>query len=531
MISTFEEACRAIVQKILAGDIIDARSLNSAKLWASREFNLSQVPSNSQILAQASKQDKEKVLRLLRRKPVRTVSGVSIITVMTKPYPCPQSPPCIYCPGGPSYGTPQSYTGYEPAGLRAIQEGFDPYKQVKVRIGQLQAIGHNVDKVELIVLGGTQLAQPPEYLEWFTRECLNAMTDARTKTIEEAQEAAERAPIRNVGITFETRPDYAREKHVDLMLKLGATRVELGVQTVYDDIYELIKRGHTIEDVAEATRILKDSGFTIIFHMMPGLPGSNYDRDLKMFSKLFEDPSFRPDGLKIYPCLVIRGTELYERWRAGKFDAMIAEDAAKLIAEAKRSMPKWVRVHRIQRDIPAKLIEAGVKHGNLAQMVEEELEKLGAKCRCIRCREVGLMMLQNGVQPELENVKLLQENYDASEGEEIFLSFEDVEQDIMIGFLRLRLPSAKAHRPEIGEGTAVVRELHVYGPMVPVGKEAKVGDWQHRGWGEELLKNAERVAIERGARKMAVLSGIGVRNYYRRFGFRREGPYMVKELD
>jgi elongator complex protein 3 len=315
------------------------------------------------------------------------------------------------------------------------------------------------------------------------------------------------------------------------MLRLGATRVELGVQTVYDDIYELIKRGHTVEDVAGATRILKDSGFTIIYHIMPGLPGSNYERDLEMFSKLFEDPSFRPDGLKIYPCLVIRGTELHNRWLAGEFKAMTAQDAAKLIAEAKKSMPKWVRVHRIQRDIPAKLIEAGVKHGNLAQMVQEELKRLGTKCKCIRCREVGLMMLQNGVQPELEDVKLLQENYDASEGEEIFLSFEDVKRDILIGFLRLRLPSAKAHRPEIGYGTAIVRELHVYGPMVPVGREAKSGDWQHRGWGEELLKNAEEVAIQRGARKMAVLSGIGVRNYYRRFGYWREGPYMVKELE
>ncbi|KUO40305.1 MAG: radical SAM protein, partial [Hadesarchaea archaeon DG-33-1] len=428
------------------------------------------------------------------------------------------------------YGTPQSYTGHEPAGLRAIQEGFDPHKQVRARIVQLQAIGHDVDKVELIVLGGTQLAQPPEYLGWFTRECLNAMTGVKTKTIKEAQGAAERASIRNVGITFETRPDYAKEKHVDLLLKLGATRVELGVQTVYDDVYEFIKRGHTVKDVAEATRILKDSGFAIIYHIMPGLPGSDHDRDLDMFSKLFEDQNFMPDGLKIYPCLVIRGTELHERWRAGEFKAMTAEEAVKLIAEVKRSMPRWVRVHRIQRDIPAKLIEAGVRRGNLAQMVEGELKKLDARCRCIRCREVGLMMLRKGIQPELEDVKLLEESYGASEGEEIFLSFEDVERDILIGFLRLRLPSAKAHRPEIDENIAVVRELHVYGSMVPVGKEAKVGDWQHRGWGEDLLKEAERAARERDARKMAILSGIGVRNYYKRFDYRREGPYMVKEL-
>jgi elongator complex protein 3 len=523
-------ACHAIAQKILTGEINDARALNSAKLWAAREFRLSRVPSNAEILAHATIEEKPKLLEVLKRKPVRTASGVSIITVMTKPYPCPQSPPCIYCPGGPRFGTPQSYTGEEPAGLRAREAEYDPRRQVLSRLQQLEAIGHRVDKVELIVLGGTQLAQPPQYLEWFTAQCLNALSGAEARTIEEAQTKAERARIRNSGITFETRPDWARKEHVDLLLRLGATRVELGVQTLYDDIYKLVRRGHTVEDVVEATRTLKDAGFVVIYHMMPGLPGSDFERDLQMFRDLFEDPRFRPDGLKIYPCLVLRGTELHERWLRGEFKAMGSEEAAKLIARAKLIMPRWVRVHRIQRDIPARLIEAGVKHGNLAQLVEEELKRLGGRCRCIRCREVGLAALKVGVMPRLEDIKLLVESYEASEGTEYFLSFEDTKLDLLVALLRLRLPSSRAHRPEINRHTAIVRELHVYGPLVPVGEGARTGEWQHLGLGEKMLAEAERLARELGARKIAVLSGIGVREYYQRFGYEREGPYMVKRL-
>ncbi len=513
---------------MLSGEVRDTKELNKAKIWACREFELPKVPRNSEILAEAKAQERKKVAGLLRRKPTRSVSGVSIITVMVEPRPCPGE--CIYCPGGPQYGVPSAYTGHEPAAMRAIQHGFAPHPQVRSRIKQLRAIGHRVDKVELIVLGGTLLYQPSEYLEWFTRECLDALSGTRTESIEEAQRAAENALIRNVGITFETRPDYAKEKHADLMLRLGATRVELGVQTVYDDIYELVKRGHKVEDVIEATRILKDSGLAIICHMMPGLFGSSFERDLKGFSRLFEDPGFRPDMLKIYPCLVIRNTELYEIWKRGDFKPMDTEEAVNLISEVQRNLPRWVRVQRTQRDIPSPIIEAGVKHGNLGQLVERELQRRGERCRCIRCREVGHRMLREGIHPEFDEVQLLTERYEASGGEEFFLSFEDVRQDILIGFIRLRFPSERAHRPEITPDTGVVRELHVYGPMVPVSERAEENEWQHRGWGRRLLRKAEEIALERGAKKMAVLSGIGVRPYYRRFGYRREGPYMVKEL-
>ena len=523
-------ACRAILEKILSGEIADARGLAKAKFWACREFGLPRMPGNAEILAVATYPEREKVSKLLRRKPARSISGVSILTVMTKPWPCPHRR-CTFCPGGPTYGLPQSYTGKEPASMRAIQCGYDPRLQVESRIEQLRAIGHPVDKVELIILGGTLLAMPQDYLERFVCDCLNAFTGARTGTIEDAQKAAESAPIRNVGITLETRPDYCKEEHVDRLLEFGTTRVELGVQTIYDDVYELVERSHRAEDVVDATRVLKDSGLAVIYHMMLGLPGSSFDRDLGAFSILFEDSRFMPDMLKIYPCLVIRGTKLYDQWRAGEFEPMSTERAVELILEIKRKLPKWIRIQRIQRDIPADLIEAGVKHGNLGQVVYSELERRGLNCRCIRCREVGHVMMHKGVQPEVEDVKLSVEKHEASGSQDIFLSFEDFKRDILIGFLRLRIPSGRAHRAEVTPGTTVVRELHVFGPMVPVGEEARVGEWQHRGWGEALLAEAERISREEfDARKVMVLSGIGVRNYYKRFGYEREGPYMVKGL-
>jgi len=417
--------------------------------------------------------------------------------------------------------------------MRAVQHGYDPYGQVRSRIDQLRAIGHEVDKVELIIFGGTLTAYPSEYLEWFVTQCLNAMSGANAVTIEEAQLAAERAAIRNSDIALETRPDYCKEPHVDFMLHLGATRVELGVQTLSDDIYKLVDRGHTVEDVIEATRIARDTGFTVIFHMMPNLPGSSYELDLETFERLFEDERFRPDALKIYPTLVMPGTKLHEMWKRGEYKPYPFERVVELIAEVKKLVPKWVRIQRIQRDIPANLIADGVKRGDLRAFVQERLKLEGARCRCIRCREVGHVLYKLGKEPDPDNVKLTVERYRASEGEEIFLSAEDTKQDILIGLLRLREPSAKAHRPEAKAVKAMlVRELHIYGQLVRVGERAGPSEWQHRGWGERLIEEAERISREElDARKIIVLAGIGTREYYRRFGFRREGPYMAKELD
>jgi elongator complex protein 3 len=530
MASTFKEACRAILKKAAAGEIADARELASAKIWACREFGLSKPPSNSEILAVAA--DKSKAVELLRLKPVRSISGVSVITVMPKPYPCPKVEPCIYCPGGPSHNTPQSYTGREPAAARALQHNYDPSGQVKSRIEQLRAIGHDVDKVELIMFGGTLTAFPPDFLEWFTVQCLNAISGSNASTIEEAQLSAEKAAIRVSDIALETRPDYCREPQIDLMLRLGATRVELGVQTLSDDIYKIVDRGHTVEDVVEATRIARDAGFAVVYHMMPNLPGSSYERDLETFERLFEDEQFRPDALKIYPTLVMPGTKLHEMWKRGEYKPYPFERVVELISEVKKLVPSWVRIQRIQRDIPANLIVEGVKRGDLRAFVQEKLKRESARCRCIRCREVGHVWYKLGKKPDPENVKLIVERYRASEGKEIFLSIEDIKQDILIGLLRLREPSDKAHRPEARAARSIlVRELHVYGPLVRVGKRARTSEWQHRGWGERLFEEAERISqAEFDARKVIVLAGIGTREYYKRFGYRREGPYMVKEL-
>jgi elongator complex protein 3 len=529
--SAASNACRWILKQILDGRIRSRKELARAKVEACKRFGIQNPPKNSDLLAVAG-EARDAVIELLRLKPVRSISGVSVITVMPKPYPCPKSEPCIYCPGGPAFGTPQSYTGKEPAAARAIQHDYDPYAQVKSRIKQLQSIGHDVDKVELVIFGGTLTAYPREYLEWFVAQCLNAMSGANAATIEDAQLSAENATIRNSDIVIETRPDYCREPHVDLMLRLGITRVELGVQTLYDDIYERINRGHTVQDVADATRIARDAGFGIVFHLMPGLPGATPQRDLEMFRTVFEDERFRPDAVKIYPTLIMPGTKLYESWRRGEYEPYPFEQLLDLVAEIKKLTPPWIRIQRVQRDIPLNLIAAGVERGDMRSLVQRRMELEGSRCRCIRCREVGHIMRERGLEPNLEHVELEVKKYRAAEGLELFLSFEDVNRDILIGLLRLRGPSSKAHRPETKAARSMlVRELHVYGPLVKVGRKAEAGEWQHRGWGERLMLEAERISREEfDAHKIIVLSGIGTRNYYRRLGYEREGPYMVKIL-
>ncbi|MEW6222833.1 MAG: tRNA uridine(34) 5-carboxymethylaminomethyl modification radical SAM/GNAT enzyme Elp3 [Candidatus Hadarchaeota archaeon] len=527
-----QSAVKLVWDGIVTGKITDARSLSKAKIQACREFGLSGPLKNSELLSAADADKREKLLKLLTLKPVRSISGVTVITVMPKPYVCPKDEPCIYCPGGPDSNIPQSYTGKEPASARAVQCNYDPICQIKSRIEQLRAVGHDVDKVELIMFGGTLTAYPADYLEQFTIKCLNEISGSKAEAIEEAQLAAENSQIRISDITMETRPDYCKAPQVDFMLKLGATRVELGVQTVYDEIYRLVNRGHTVEDVVEATRITRDAGFAVVYHMMPNLPGSDYKRDLDTFDTIFSDERFKPDAVKIYPTLVMPGTKLHEMWQRGDYKPYPLDKIVELVSEIKKRVPKWVRIQRIQRDIPTNLIADGVKMGNLRVLVQEKLKKDGARCRCIRCREVGHVKYKLGLEPNLDDVKLMVEKYNASEGEELFVSFEDVEKDILVGLLRLRQPSEKAHRPEVKAARAMlVRELHVFGPLVQVGEEAGAGDWQHRGWGERLMQEAERISREDfGARRVMVLAGIGTRNYYKRFGYEREGPFMVKEL-
>lgn len=514
-------------------------------------LGLNRYIRNSDILKAASENERGLILHILQKKPTRTISGVAVVAAMTCPSRCPHGK-CKYCPGGVDIDVPQSYTGKEPATRRAINYQYNSYLQTTFRLHQLRTIGHPVDKVELIVMGGTLTAQMLDYQDWFTKECLRAMNDfeknhALIKQIgegeflkqyetipkmfhyrEDIQAANETSTVRCVGITFEPRPDWARMEQINFMLEFGVTRVETGVQNPDDEIYKEVERGHSVEDVVNATAELKDSAFKVGYHMMPGIMGYDPELDLKAFKTIFTDGRFKPDMVKIYPCLVMPGTEYSRRYNAGEFTPITTEQAVDIIARAKAMMPKWVRTMRIMRDIPSNLVEAGIKSSNLGQLVHNELNRRGVKCKCIRCREVG-RFLRVGIEPEVDDIKMVREDYDASGGREIFLSFEDVKQDILVGFTRLRIPN-KPFRPEINLGTALIRELHVYGPMVEIGEKPEY-EWQHRGFGAELVREAERIAKEEyDKRKMVIISGIGVREYYRKLGYEQEGPYMASRL-
>jgi len=534
--NTIESAARELIEKLLRNEITDEKGLNEGKKAVSVRYKLSSLLSNSQVLGAAKDEDeRQHVLELLQLKPVRTISGVAVISAMTSPAPCPHGL-CVPCPGGPGskFQSPQSYMGAEPAARRAVENNFDPYLQVSSRLKQLSQIGHPVEKAELIVMGGTFTSRTLCYQEWFVKRAIEAMNDFHgTKwregkkyvTIEEVLSANENSRIRNVGITIETRPDWVKKEHIDVILDLGATKVEIGVQSTYDFILAGIQRGHTVAESAAANMRLRDSGLKVGLHMMPGLPGSTAESDFRMFRTLFEDERFKPDYLKIYPTLVTEGTRLHGMWELGNYAPLEVVEAVELLARIKSILPKWVRLQRIQRDIPAYQVLAGIKKSNIRQLAKERLLEMGGKCNCIRCREVGHRVL-SGVEPE--NIELTAEEYTACGGKEHFISFEDVEKDILIGFIRLRFPCAP-HREEL-EGAVLVRELHVYGSMVPIGESAGEAQWQHRGYGEELLAAAEEVALSSGYDKIAVTSGIGVRDYYRKFGYGREGPYMTKKL-
>ena len=502
------------------------------KMHIAAKYQLNEVPSNSELIDLLRGRERDKLLPILKRKMTRTISGVTVVAAMTKPYPCPQSGPCAYCPGGPSIGAPQSYTGYEPAAMRGIQNNFDPHLQVTNRIQQLQAIGHCVDKVELIIMGGTFPATPLRYQRWFVKRCLDAINGMKSASLEEAKKNAETSERHNVGITVETRPDWAKEEHVNRMLDMGVTRVEIGVQNPDDAIYRLVGRKHTVRDVTEATRITKDAGLKIVYHMMPGLPGSSPQKDFEAFKRIFSDPLFKPDMIKIYPCLVLKSTKIYRAYTKGKYKPYSTEEAADLAVEIKKSVPSWVRIMRIQRDIPAPLIVAGVKHSNLRQLVQRKLEAQNARCRCIRCREVGHRTQATNLRPDPDKVKILTMSYSASEGTELFISAEEPKDDLLIGYLRLRIPSEKASRPEIqASSCSVVRELRVCGSLVPVGMHVAHA-WQHRGFGEALLAEAERITQERyNLKKIVVISALGTKQYYRRLGYDYDGVYMSKPVE
>lgn len=451
------------------------------------------------------------------KKATRTISGVTPLPVMVKPLPCPGE--CIYCPSEPS--TPASYTLESPAALAARRHGYDPAKQVQGRLSILERMGHPTDKVELIVLGGTFLASPSQYQYEFIKSCFDALNGKASHTLEEAQRANEHAEHRSVGLCLETRPDWCGPEEVQRMLEFGVTRVELGVQTLDDRVYHLVRRGHQVKEVIEATKLLRDNGFKVYYHWMPGLPGTTVEEDFQLFQKLFQDQEFRPDGLKLYPTLVIKGTELEDWHREGRYTPYSEEELVDLLARAKAHTPKYVRISRIMREIPAKFIVAGTKTSSLREEVRERMRELGLRCHCIRCREYGHRLKQGWKmgKPELKRI-----DYQASEGREIFLSFED-EKETLFGILRMRI-SANGNPDKSG----LVRELHVFGPEVPLGGQNAEAA-QHKGLGQALLEQAERIAGEEfHSDKMAILSGVGARGYYAEMDYQLQKPYMVKRL-
>ena len=533
-----ENTCRIIINDIIDGKITTRRELEVEKRQLCRDLKLSKFMSNADILEFAKPEEKEIVSAILKKKPTRTMSGVAIVAVMCHPHKCPHGR-CFYCPE--SDIAPPSYTGEEPAALRGRMYDYHPYVQCFNRLKQLKKIGHPIDKVELIIMGGTFPSRDLSYQEWFVNYEYNLDYDeirsfekGVLKTyppndyvlIEDVQTVNESSKVRCVGMTFETRPDYCKKEHINRMLDFGVTRVELGVQTLSDDLYKRIKRGHTIADVVEANQLLRDSAVKVAMHMMPGL-FSDEKRDLKMFKKLFSDDDFKPDMLKIYPCLVTKGSELYDLWKKGEYEPYNDDEAVELITKVKEILPKWVRTMRIQRDIPSTLIEAGVKKSNLGELVYNNLEKHDIACQCIRCREIGHKKTSR--EYTLDDFEMFIEKYTACGGEEHFLSIEDINEESIAGFLRLRLPSKNHFRKEITDSTALIRELHVYGNMIKIGdKNPKIG--QHTGFGEKLLMKAEDIAIDNGRDEMAIISGIGSRNYYRKFGYEKVGPYMMKKL-
>ncbi|EFX89246.1 elongator complex protein 3 [Daphnia pulex] len=510
-------------------------NLNKIKTQISSKYGLPSTPKLVDIIAAVPLEHRKILVPKLKAKPIRTASGIAVVAVMCKPHRCPHinmtGNICVYCPGGPDsdfeYST-QSYTGYEPTSMRAIRARYNPYLQTRQRVEQLKQLGHSVDKVEFIVMGGTFMSLPEDYRDYFIRNLHDALSGHTSSDVNQAVEYSERSLTKCIGITIETRPDYCLKRHQSDMLKYGCTRLEIGVQSVYEDIARDTNRGHTVKAVCESFHLGKDSGFKIVSHMMPDLPNIGLERDIDQFIEFFENPLFRADGLKIYPTLVIRGTGLYELWKTGRYRSYHPNVLVDLVAKILALVPPWTRIYRVQRDIPMPLVSSGVENGNLRELALARMVEFGIDCRDVRTREVGIQEVHHKVRPY--EVELIRRDYVANGGWETFLSYEDPEKDILIGLLRLRKCSPQAFRPELQGGVSIVRELHVYGSVVPVsGRDPR--KFQHQGFGTLLMEEAARISKEEHKSfKIAVISGVGTRNYYRKLGYELEGPYMTKLL-
>ncbi|KAK9768051.1 Elongator subunit [Basidiobolus ranarum] len=533
------KACAEIVNELVAAHEVGKNvNLNGLKTNISRKNKLANQPKLVDIIAAIPEQYKKILLPKLRAKPVRSASGIAVVALMCKPHRCPHIAMtgniCVYCPGGPDsdfeYST-QSYTGYEPTSMRAIRARYNPFEQARGRVDQLKSLGHSVDKVEYIIMGGTFMSMPEDYRDWFIANMHDALSGHTSDGVDEAVRMSEQSQTKCVGITIETRPDYCLKPHLSQMLKYGCTRLEIGVQSVYEDVARDTNRGHTVRAVCESFQLAKDAGYKVVAHMMPDLPNVGMERDLDQFKEYFENPAFRSDGLKIYPTLVIRGTGLYELWRTGRYKNYTPNALVDLVAKILALVPPWTRIYRVQRDIPMPLVTSGVEHGNLRELALNRMKDLGTECRDVRTREVGIVDIHSKILPD--QVELIRRDYVANGGWETFLSYEDPKQDILIGLLRLRKCSKAAFRPELTKPgqSSLVRELHVYGTAVPIHNRDPT-KFQHQGYGTLLMEEAERIAREEhGSVKLAVISGVGTRHYYRKLGYELDGPYMSKMLN
>jgi elongator complex protein 3 len=542
--SDFETVCTQLAEEVLAGDL-EREDVETRKKELCGEYSLGQMPKNADILSAVAVEKRSELQEVLQRKPTRTASGVSPVAIMTSPKMCPHGK-CLYCPGGPAseFSSAQAYTGHEPAAARGKQNEYDPYGQVTLRLEQLRNIGHPIDKVELILMGGTMTARSHDYQTWFVKRALQAMNEydfsthpnpSQDESFAETEEGweyledviakNETGDIRCIGITFETKPDWCDIEQINRMLRLGGTKVEVGVQTTYERINREMHRGHGRNASVTANKTLRDSGFKVGFHMMPGQPGMSKEMCREDFNRIFTSEDWKPDYLKIYPTLVVGGTRVYDHWKQGEFEPLSSEEAAELVADVKSEIPRYVRLQRVQRDIPADYIEGGVQKSNLRQLAHQKLDERGESCSCIRCREVG----QQSQTPESVEMDTL--TYESGGGTEHFISVEDFENDILIGFCRLRFPD-EPHRSELKtEKTAIVRELHVYGSEATLDSVSEDTDYQHKGVGQQLMKKAETIASDAGYSKLAVISGIGVREYYKnKLGYIQDGPYVSKNL-
>jgi len=526
---------KSIVLEILEKEPKNEKELTRLKRTFAKESKKG-VLRNAEILKEYFEKVKkgeieknEKIEKLLVKRAIRTMSGIAPVAVLTKPYPCPGK--CAYCPN--EKDVPTSYLSNEPAVMRAIRFKYNPYKQTFGRLKSLEDNGHKPTKIELIVIGGTWSYLPIRYKYWYIASCFQAANDYEKGEIRKIkikqslslkklkeilykeQKKNEKAKYQLVGLTLETRPDYITEKEVLEMRDLGCTRVEIGVQAIDDNILKLNKRGHKVERVVKATKILRDYGFKVTYHLMPGLPGATAERDLEMFKELFNSSDFQPDQIKFYPTVVTKGSLLYRWWKQGKYKPYSDSVLQDLIVKCKELVPKYVRIIRLIRDIPGESIIAGNKITNLRQIMKDR----GVKCNCIRCREPHEQKIEN---KELDIIK-----YQAGGGDELFLSFQSKDEKTLFGFCRLRLADREIKTIKVLEKAAIIRELHIYGQLVSIGGQKKT---QHTGLGRELIEKAEKIAKKEGYEKMVVISGVGVRGYYKKFGYKLQDTYMIKKL-